>query len=188
MFPYIFFITIVYLKFYLLSFIMIARPVKDKYFMNIAREVAQRSTCLRRKFGAIIVKDNVILSSGYFGAPRGTPNCIDLGKCALDEVNVPITSKYEACRGVHAEMNTVINAARSGARIINGTMYVYGYDTKAEQIIYGKPCKVCRRVIVNAGIRDVVLLDRRRGVKRYIVRYWVREARKDPMKELREQE
>lgn len=160
------------------------RPEKDIYYLNIARQVSKRSTCLRRRFGAIIVKDDAIIATGYVGAPRGTPNCIDLGKCLRQELNVPSGQRYELCRSVHAEANAIINAARSGVSVLGAKMYVFGENPDGS-IAEVKPCKMCRRMIINAGIKEVIVPWRGK-VKRYLVKNWVKEARRDPFKEVRE--
>ncbi len=164
--------------------INLKRPEKDSYFMSIAKQVAQRSTCLRKRFGAVLVKDNTIVSTGYVGAPRGMPNCIDLKKCLRQELNVPGRSTYELCRSVHAELNAIINAARFGVSILDSIMYIHGENIDGN-IIIGKPCKFCRRAIVNSGIKEIVL-PAEKGFKKYVVKYWIKEAKKDPVKDLHE--
>lgn len=133
------------------------RPSKIDYYLNIAREVAQRGTCLRRRFGAVIVKDDQIISTGYVGAPRGTKNCSDIGRCPREEANIPSGERYELCRSVHAEQNAIINAARAGVSVLGGTLYIYGENIKDGQIAEGRPCKLCRRYIINAGLEKVVI-------------------------------
>lgn len=163
---------------------ILSRPEKDIYYLAIARQIARRGTCLRRRFGAIIVKDDAIVASGYVGAPRGTPNCIDLKKCPRNELKIPPGERYELCRSVHAEANAIINAARTGANVFGGIMYVFGENPDGT-IISEKPCKMCRRLIINAGIKEVVVPWRGKA-KRYQVKKWVKESKKDPFKELRE--
>lgn len=158
------------------------RPDKEEYYMSIAKQIAQRSTCLKRRYGAIIVKDDNIMAAGYMGSPRGTPNCIDLNKCSQDEVK-RLEPYY--CRAVHAELNAIINAARAGASVLNGTMYLYGEKIKDSKIVYGKPCKLCRRAIVNAGIIEVIVPGEK-NFKRYRTEFWVKESKKDPFAELNE--
>lgn len=137
----------------------LTRPSKTEYYLNIAKAVAQRSTCLRRKYGAIIVKDDTIVSTGYNGTARGLPNCIDIGQCPRDELQIEAGSRYDLCRGVHAEMNAVINAARSGASVMSGTMYLACLDAKTGEPLKDvvKPCILCSRVIINAGVKEVVM-------------------------------
>ncbi len=158
------------------------RPDKEEYYMSIAKQIAQRSTCLKRKYGAIIVKEDNIVAAGYMGSARGTPNCIDLNKCSQNEVNKP---EPYYCRAVHAELNAIINAARAGASILNGTMYLYGERIKDNKIVFGKPCKLCKRAIVNAGIIEVIVPGEK-TFKRYRTEFWVKESKKDPFAELNE--
>lgn len=122
------------------------RWTKDQYYCNIATEVATRSTCLRRKYGAVIVKDDRIVSTGYNGAPRGRKNCNELGECKREILNIPSGERYELCRAVHAEQNAIIQAGQD--RCQNATMYIWGH-----QMI----CILCKRFIVQAGIKDVYL-------------------------------
>jgi len=131
------------------------RPSKDQYYLNIALEVAARSTCRRRSYGAIIVRDDQIVSTGYNGSPRGTPNCIDLGYCIREINKIPPGQRYELCRGVHAEQNAIINAARAGVSVLNGTIYISGFDAKTKKLLpedYLVPCRLCSRMIINAGL------------------------------------
>lgn len=150
------------------------RPTKDVYYLGLTRQISRRSTCLRRKFGAIIVKDDVIVSTGYAGAPRGTPNCIDLKRCFSDNPDNPYDQS--SCRGVHAESNAIVNAARAGVSILGGSLYLFGEHPDGT-IAEHKPCNLCRMLIINAGI-DEVIVPWRGGVKRYLVRNWVKHARR----------
>jgi dCMP deaminase len=124
------------------------RPSWDEYFMKIAHLVAERSTCLRRKVGAIIVKDKRIISTGYNGAPRGIAHCLDTG-CLREKLGIPSGERQELCRGAHAEQNAIIQAASSGVSMEGATMYC----TTA-------PCSTCAKMIINAGIRRLVLGER----------------------------
>ncbi|MBU1045800.1 dCMP deaminase family protein [Patescibacteria group bacterium] len=138
---------------------MAKRPSKDQYYLNFARAISKRATCLRRRFGAVIVRDDQIISCGYCGAPRGAPNCIDIGRCKREELNIPSGERYELCRSVHAEANAVINAARAGVSILGGTMYLYGENVKDDTpLVDFLPCQMCRRVIINSGIEKVVIM------------------------------
>lgn len=150
------------------------RPSKDEYYLGIAKAVAKRSTCLRRKFGAIVTKDDVVVSSGYNGSTRGVINCSEIG-CLKDEVNASEYSEYEFCIAVHAEENVVINAARNGSSTLGGTLYVYGEYTKDGSITESIPCERCRRVIINAGIRSVITKKSDGSIKRKNVSDWVKE-------------
>jgi dCMP deaminase len=132
------------------------RPSKIDYYLNIAREVTHRGTCLRRNHGAIIVKDDQIVSAGYTGAPRGTKNCCDIGSCPREEAKIPSGERYELCKSVHAEQNAIINAARAGVSILGGTMYLYSENAKDGSINDATPCKMCRRVLINAGVVKII--------------------------------
>lgn len=121
---------------------MAKRISVDEYFMEIAKVVAKRSTCLRRQIGAVIVKNKIIVSTGYNGAPRGLPHCLDIG-CIRDELGIASGERHEVCRGVHAEQNALIQAGRSAE---GATLYVNAY-----------PCKICAKLIINAGIKRVVV-------------------------------
>jgi dCMP deaminase len=131
------------------------RPSWDEYFIEIAKVVSSRSTCIRRRYGAVIVKDHVIVSTGYNGAPRGSINCIDTQKCKRQELNIPSGERYELCEAVHAEQNAIVNG--SPERMKDATIYIAGFEedgTFAE----GKPCLLCKRMIQNAQISQVVYL------------------------------
>lgn len=160
------------------------RPEKDVYYLGIARQISRRATCIRRKFAAIIVVNDVIVSSGYAGAPRGVPNCCDLKRCLRAKLGVPSGQRYELCRGVHAEANAIINAARTGTSILGGTLYLFGENPDGS-LAEPKPCRVCRRMIINAGLKEVVI-PWRGGIKRYLVANWIKEAQRNPFKELKE--
>ncbi len=120
------------------------RPTLDEYFMEIAKVVAKRSTCLRQKVGAVIVKDKRILATGYNGAPSGLPHCLDIG-CLREQLNVPSGERQELCRGVHAEQNAIIQAAKFGISVEGATLYTTHC-----------PCITCAKIIINAGIKKVV--------------------------------
>lgn len=128
------------------------RPSKDEYYIRIARDVAQRSTCLRRKYGAVLVKDDVIISTGYNGSARGEENCCDNGECWREAHNIPHGEQYEKCKAVHAEMNAVINA-KSDTH--GATLYLAGFEN-GKPLRNVTPCELCSRVIKNAGIKKIV--------------------------------
>ena len=135
---------------------MDARTSKENYYLNIADAVLNRSTCLRRKYGAIIVRNDEIISTGYNGAPRGRVNCTELGRCTRDELGIPSGQRYELCRSVHAEANAIISAARRD--MLGGTLYLVGRDAKTQELLADTmPCSMCRRHIINAGITQVVV-------------------------------
>ena len=127
---------------------------KQTYYLNIARAVSARSTCTRAKVGAIIVKDDVIISTGYVGSARCEDNCCDLGICERDRLKLNPGERYELCRSVHAEANSIINAARSGQSVVGGTMYIYFERLDGRKEKHGRPCVMCSRAIKNAGIVD----------------------------------
>ena len=133
------------------------RPNKKEYYMNIAKTVSDRSTCLRAKVGAIIVKDDVIVSTGYVGSARGEPNCCDVGECERMKLNIPPGERYELCKSVHAEANAIINAARSGNSIAGADMYVYFERIDGGKVKHTGPCMMCARMIKNAGITQIRL-------------------------------
>lgn len=131
---------------------------KENYYLDIAETVLERSTCLRRCYGAIIVQHDEIVSTGYNGAPRGRKNCIDLGYCAREAMNIPSGERYELCRSVHAEANAIISAARS--EVLGATLYMVCRDPKTGALIPDSTsCSMCRRLIINAGISRVVIRD-----------------------------
>ena len=128
---------------------------KENYYLDIAETVLERSTCLRRCYGAIIVKNDEIVSTGYNGAPRGRKNCMDLGYCAREALNIPSGERYELCRSVHAEMNAIISAARRDT--LGSTLYLAGRQASGELLRHATSCSMCRRLIINAGIDRVVI-------------------------------
>ena len=130
------------------------RVSKGEYYLNIAEAVLARSTCLRRKYGAVIVKDDEIISTGYNGSPRGCVNCIDLGYCYREQRNIPHGERYELCRAVHAEANAIISASRRN--MIGATLYLAGKEADGTPITGIKPCYMCYELIMNAGISAIV--------------------------------
>jgi dCMP deaminase len=130
-----------------------SRPSKDEYYLGIAAKVAARSTCLRRQYGAVIVKDDVIVSTGYNGAARGEPNCSDNGECWRQQNGIPHGERYEFCKAVHAEANAIINGNR--ADMIGATLYLAGYED-GKPMNKPAPCVMCARMIMNARIERVV--------------------------------
>ena len=144
---------------------MDARTSKENYYLDIADSVLERSTCLRRKYGAIIVRNDEIISTGYNGAPRGRQNCTDIGRCTREELRIPSGERYELCRSVHAEANAIISAARRD--MIGSTLYLVGRDAKTNELLEETTsCSMCRRQIINAGISRVVA---RVGEREYTV-------------------
>ena len=134
---------------------MDTRTSKENYYLDIADAVSERSTCMRRRYGAIVVRSDEIISTGYNGAPRGRKNCSDLGFCAREAMNIPSGERYELCRSVHAEANAIISASRRD--MLGGVMYLVGRDGKTGELLHDTTsCSMCRRLIINAGIVKVV--------------------------------
>ena len=132
------------------------RRSKENYYLDIAEAALERSTCLRRQFGAIIVRDDEIVATGYNGAPRGRHNCSDLGRCTRRELNIPAGERYELCRSVHAEANAIISASRRD--MVGGTLYLVGRNAQTGEILSdATSCPMCRRHIINAGLERVVI-------------------------------
>ena len=130
------------------------RPSKDEYYLGIAEAVLERSTCLRRKYGAVLVKGDEIVSTGYNGSPRGEANCCDTGVCEREALNIPKGERYELCCAIHAEDNAITSAGRHKA--CGATLYIVGKNTADGSYANPAPCMMCRRKIVNAGITRVV--------------------------------
>jgi len=139
------------------------RPDWDNYFIEIAKVVSTRSTCMRRQYGAVIVKDRVIISTGYNGSPRGLENCVDIDTCIRKEQNIPSGERYELCEAVHAEQNAIINGPPD--RMKGSVIYIAGFE-EDKSLAGGKPCKLCDRMIRNAQITKVVCLDKDGSLKK----------------------
>lgn len=132
------------------------RRDKQNYYLDIAQTVLERGTCLRRNFGAILVSHDEIISTGYTGAPRGRANCCDTGVCLREKLGVPRGQRYELCRSVHAEANAIIAASRD--EMIGATLYLVGRDARTGELVPdASSCAMCRRLIINAGIAEVVI-------------------------------
>lgn len=149
------------------------RRDKHNYYLDIAEVVLERGTCLRRNYGSIIVKNDEIISTGYTGAPRGRKNCMDLGVCRRQMLNVPRGERYELCRSVHSEANAIISASRRD--MIGATLYLAGKDCETGELVHNATsCAMCKRQIINAGIEKVIV---RRSENDYeiidVLRDWV---------------
>ena len=132
------------------------RRDKINYYLDIAEAVTGRGTCLRRNFGAVIVKNDTIISTGYVGAPRGRKNCSDLGYCMREKLQIPRGERYEFCRSVHAEANAIIAAPRE--QMLGATLYLVGRDMSTGEIMRdANSCTMCKRMIINAGISQVII-------------------------------
>jgi dCMP deaminase len=136
------------------------RPDWDEYFINIAKAVATRATCLRRTYGAVITRENIIVSTGYNGAPAGMKDCLEAGKCTRKELQIPHGERYELCHSVHAEANAIIRASADELR--GATIYISGADDESNECS-SEPCMMCKRMILNARIAKVVYSDGNSG-------------------------
>ncbi len=148
------------------------RRDKNNYYLDIAESVSQRGTCLRRLYGAVIVKNDEIISTGYVGAPRGRQNCTDLGYCIRNRLNIPRGERYELCRSVHAEANAIISASREA--MIDSTIYLVGLDMpEGTYVKNASSCSMCKRMIINAGISRVVIRDDKNNYREINVKSWI---------------
>ena len=148
------------------------RSSKENYYLDIAEAVSGRGTCLRKKYGAIIVKNDSILSTGYVGAPRGRKNCCDLKFCLRAQMNIPRGERYELCRSVHAEANAIIAASRE--QMIGSTLFLVGTDAETgEYVQNASSCQMCKRMIINAGIEKVVIRDDKTNFRTIDVKDWI---------------
>jgi dCMP deaminase len=145
---------------------------KVNYYLDIAEAVLERSTCIRRKFGAVIVKNDEIISTGYNGSPRGRKNCSDVGLCIRTKLNIPRGERYELCRSVHAEQNAIISASRR--ELLGSSIYLACHDAITGTLDGNvEPCSMCRRFIINAGIKDVIIRKSATEFKILDVEDWI---------------
>ena len=148
------------------------RRDKINYYLDLAEIVGQRGTCLRRHYGAVIVKNDEVISTGYVGAPRGRKNCSDLGICIRQKMNVPRGERYELCRSVHAEANAIISASRG--KMIGSTLYLVGKEVDpGEYVKNSNSCSMCKRMIINAGIDRVYIRDSKDEYRMIHVQQWI---------------
>ncbi len=149
-----------------------ARRDKINYYLDLADVVSKRCTCLRRHYGAVLVKNDEVISTGYAGAPRGRKNCTDLGYCLRQKMNIPRGERYELCRAVHAEANAIISAERE--KMIGATMYLSGREADTGQYIKNScSCSMCKRLIINAGIESVFIRDTDTDFREISVSDWI---------------
>jgi len=151
------------------------RISKHEYYLGIASEVARRSTCFRRSIGAIIIRDDQIISTGYVGAPRKTKDSFEHGVCLRDKLKIPHGQRYELCRSVHAEQNAIINAARAGVSLLGGDMYIYGSVYRTGEPIDAIPCFICKKMIINAGIHRVITSTSEGKMRIHHVSRWIKD-------------
>lgn len=148
------------------------RISKENYYLDIAQTVAERSTCMRKKYGAIIVKNDVIISTGYNGSPRGRKNCNELQFCMREKLQIPSGERYELCRSVHAEANAIIAAPRD--QMLGATLYMSCVDPSNHSLVMGtNSCMMCKRQVINAGIAYVVVRDDKENFRVIDVNEWI---------------
>ena len=150
-----------------------SRRDKVNYYLDMAEVVGKRSTCIRKQYGAVIVKNDEVISTGYNGAPRGRKNCTDLGVCRREQLNVPRGERYELCRSVHAEQNAIISASRD--RMLGSSLYMTGIDLRDNNnyVAHGSSCSMCKRAIINAGIEAVYVRDTKDEYRKIDVQEWI---------------
>lgn len=150
------------------------RRDKINYYLDLAEVVAQRSTCLRRRYGAVIVQNDEVISTGYVGAPRGRKNCTDMNFCIRSKMNVPRGERYELCRSVHAEANAIISSSRN--KMLGSTLYLVGIECDTgEYVQNANSCSMCKRMIINAGIAHVIIRDTKDDYRIIHVQKWIEE-------------
>lgn len=148
------------------------RRDKINYYLDLAEIVSQRTTCLRRRYGAVIVKNDEVISTGYVGAPRGRKNCTDLGYCIRQEMGIPRGERYELCRSVHAEANAIISASRD--KMIDATLYLTGVEVADGSYVSNSCCcSMCKRMVINAGIKEVIIRDDKDNYRIIPVTDWI---------------
>lgn len=148
------------------------RRDKHNYYLDIAQTVLERGTCLRRNYGAIVVNNDEIISTGYSGAPRGRANCTDLGYCIRQKLNIPRGANYEICRSVHAEANCIISASRKD--MIGASLYLVGWDMDNKELVKdASSCTMCKRMIINSGIEQVIIRDTSNEYRIVNVNEWI---------------
>ena len=148
------------------------RRDKINYYLDLAEIVSQRTTCLRRRYGAVIVKNDEVSSTGYVGAPRGRKNCTDLGYCIRQEMGIPRGERYELCRSVHAEANAIISASRD--KMIDATLYLTGVEVSDGSYVSNSCCcSMCKRMVINAGIKEVIIRDDKDNYRIIPVSDWI---------------
>jgi len=148
------------------------RRDKVNYYLDLAEMVSQRSTCLRKNYGSVIVNNDEVISTGYVGAPRGRRNCTDIGRCIREELKVPRGERYELCRSVHAEANAIISASRE--RMIGASLYLTGVDARTGEYVENScSCSMCKRMIINAGIERVYIRDNKNDYRVIEVKDWI---------------
>lgn len=148
------------------------RRDKINYYLDLAEVVSQRGTCIRRRYGAVIVKHDEVVSTGYVGAPRGRKNCTDTGICVRQQLKIPRGERYELCRSVHAEANAIISASRD--QMLGSELYLVGVEMDTgEYVANSNCCSMCKRMVINAGIEKVIIRDSREEYRIVLVQDWI---------------
>lgn len=148
------------------------RRDKVNYYLDLAEVVSQRCTCVRRHYGAVIVKNDEVIATGYVGAPRGRKNCTDIGRCIREELNIPRGERYELCRSVHAEANAIISASRN--EMLGASIFLTGKDARSGAYIENSnSCSMCKRLIINSGIEKVYIRDSKDAYRVVDVQEWI---------------
>lgn len=148
------------------------RRDKVNYYLDLAESVSQRGTCLRRHYGAVIVKNDEVISTGYVGAPRGRKNCTDMNMCLREKLGIPRGERYELCRSVHAEANAIISASRD--KMLDSSLYLVGVDMRTGDYVQNaNSCSMCKRLVINAGIERVYIRDTKHQYRVIDVEDWV---------------
>lgn len=151
---------------------ILERRDKINYYLDLAEIVSQRTTCLRRRYGAVIVKNDEVISTGYVGAPRGRKNCTDLGFCIRQQMGIPRGERYELCRSVHAEANAIISASRD--KMLDATLYLTGVEVADGSYVSNSCCcSMCKRMVINAGIKEVIIRDDKDNYRIIPVSDWI---------------
>jgi dCMP deaminase len=152
------------------------RPSKDQYYLDLAKSVCKRGTCTKVEIGAVVIRNDQVVSTGYCGAPRGTKSSHEHGFCLRRQLGIPSGHRYEICRSVHAEQNAIINAARSGTSLLGGDMYIYGqiYGSP-EKPLDAFPCFICKKMLINCGLKRVICSLKDGGFKIFNVDEWAKE-------------
>lgn len=157
------------------------RPSKDEYYLDLARSVCRRSTCTKVEIGAVIIRDDQVVATGYCGAPRGTKSSQEHGFCLRKQLGIPSGHRYEICRSVHAEQNAIISAARSGTSLLGGDMYIFGKiqgSADHVEVLDAFPCFICKKMLINCGLKRVICSLKAGGFKIFEVAEWVERWRK----------
>ncbi len=148
------------------------RVSKNNYYLDIAQTVSERSTCMRKRYGAIIVKNDIIIATGYNGAPRGRKNCSDIGSCTRERLGIPRGERYELCRSVHSEANAIIAASREN--MLGASLYMCCTDPKTGEIVPNtNSCMMCKKLIINSGIARVIIRDTKQEFREISVTDWI---------------